>query len=67
MANRYKQLGARIVPNEKGGGFMFAPNHAKVNSENVNKQENHSYTGGLSSGDNFMTAVIMANKKAQTN
>jgi len=67
MADKYKALGSKIMINPDGGGFMFAPNHAKVNSENVNKQENHSYTGGLSSGDNFMMAVIMANKKAQTN
>ena len=64
VINKFESIGSM---ESTGGSFMFAPNHAKINSENVQKQETHAYTGGLSSGDNFMTAVMLANKKAQVN
>jgi hypothetical protein len=65
MAEKYKALGSKIMINPDGGGFMFAPNHAKVNSDNISKQETNAYTGGLTGDNPHFTALIMAHKKAK--
>ena len=67
MADKYKALGSKIMINPDGGGFMFAPNHTKVNSENISSQTTHAYTGGLREDNPHFTALIMAHKKSQTN
>jgi hypothetical protein len=44
---------------------VYAPTTVASNSNNIQKGGDSIYAGGLSSGDNFMTAVLMANKKAK--
>ena len=66
MKNKFESMGAtNIVENPQGGGYMFANNNNQL-SQNI-KTETHSHAG-LSSGDNFYTAVVAANKlgKMQT-
>ena len=44
---------------------VYAPTTVASNSNNIQKGGDSIYAGGLSSGDNFMTAVLMANKKSK--
>ena len=64
IVSRFDDPSFKVGPGHPSN-FMFAPNNAKINSDNVQKQETHAYTGGLTGDNPHFTALMMAHKKAK--